>query len=641
MATRPIAEGSYTSTIYRLISEHNYTEARVVLEGVSERFPENRASQSLLAYVTYQLQDFATSARVYGILCKRYSTVTEYRFNYAQSLYKSERYEEAMQVCMAIKDAVYNSKVSKLKALIQYELDENSHTRALLESLSEDPEALVLQACILVKEKKYEEALKLFSDALLLLGNHPYIEYNIALCHFYLEQHSLARKFILQIIERGIQEHPELSSYAPDPMPKSVGNTQTLKESALIEAFNLKAAIDFLSQSPDVAKESLQAMPPRNEDEEDPITLHNKALIHMDENPRENFLKMEHVVNLLPSMPDVFGNLLLLNCQYGRYSDAQELLNGTTFRRDQLDPELVQFLDALLAQETSPQESFSKLEVLGTKHTEALRKLSKQVQTARLHRDTAEVRAATKACEVESAKYIPVLMHQAKIFWDLNDYTTVEKILRQAVEYCSESQVWKLNMAHTHFVQENKFNDAIQYYEPIVNAHSESLLSVPAIVLANLCVSYIMTEHTKIAEELMRRIEREEEIAIEKVPNQKILSLCIVNLVIGTLYCSKGNFEYGIARIMGALDNFQRKLDTDTWFYAKLCFLALSEVLSKNMMILKDSVYNDIFEFLRQCDIHGRNLSAEPEDPTRSDKPRTISYEARMILRLLLRLRSS
>ena len=37
----------------------------------------------------------------------------------------------------------------------------------------------------------------------------------------------------------------------------------------------------------------------------------------------------------------------------------------------------------------------------------------------------------------------------------------------------------------------------------------------------------------------MRRIEREEEAAIEDQPNQKILSLCIVNLVIGTLYCSK------------------------------------------------------------------------------------------------------
>ena len=28
--------------------------------------------------------------------------------------------------------------------------------------------------------------------------------------------------------------------------------------------------------------------------------------------------------------------------------------------------------------------------------------------------------------------------------------------------------------------------------------------------------------------------------------------LCIINLVIGTLYCAKGNFEFGIGRVMKA-----------------------------------------------------------------------------------------
>ena len=34
---------------------------------------------------------------------------------------------------------------------------------------------------------------------------------------------------------------------------------------------------------------------------------------------------------------------------------------------------------------------------------------------------------------------------------------------------------------------------------------------MPAIVLANLCVAYIMTSQNEEAEELMRRVEREEE----------------------------------------------------------------------------------------------------------------------------------
>ena len=42
-------------------------------------------------------------------------------------------------------------------------------------------------------------------------------------------------------------------------------------------------------------------------------------------------------------------------------------------------------------------------------------------------------------------------------------------------------------------VQENKYKEAIGFYEPIVKKHYDNILSVSAIVLANLCVSYIMT----------------------------------------------------------------------------------------------------------------------------------------------------
>lgn len=41
------------------------------------------------------------------------------------------------------------------------------------------------------------------------------------------------------------------------------------------------------------------------------------------------------------------------------------------------------------------------------------------------------------------------------------------------------------------------------------------------------------------AEELMRQVEREEEAAAAADPEGLQLHLCIINLVIGTLYCSK------------------------------------------------------------------------------------------------------
>ena len=44
-------------------------------------------------------------------------------------------------------------------------------------------------------------------------------------------------------------------------------------------------------------------------------------------------------------------------------------------------------------------------------------------------------------------RYIPVLMGMARIYWDREHYSQVERILRQAAEFASEHDTWKLNMA--------------------------------------------------------------------------------------------------------------------------------------------------------------------------------------------------
>ena len=54
----------------------------------------------------------------------------------------------------------------------------------------------------------------------------------------------------------------------------------------------------------------------------------------------------------------------------------------------------------------------------------------------------------------------------------------------------------------------------------------------------------------------MRKIEREEERVGANDPDKPCFHLCIVNLVIGTLYCAKGNYEFGISRIIKSLDPY-------------------------------------------------------------------------------------
>lgn len=92
----------------------------------------------------------------------------------------------------------------------------------------------------------------------------------------------------------------------------SVGNPQVLRETALIEAFNLKAAIEFNMKSIVAAKEALLDMPPRKEEELDPVTLHNQALVYMDEDATTCFRKMNFLLNNPPFPPETFANLLLL-----------------------------------------------------------------------------------------------------------------------------------------------------------------------------------------------------------------------------------------------------------------------------------------------------------------------------------------
>ena len=66
--------------------------------------------------------------------------------------------------------------------------------------------------------------------------------------------------------------------------------------------------------------------------------------------------------------------------------------------------------------------------------------------------------------------YLPVLMQQCRIYWDLEDYVQVERILRASVEFCTDADVWRRNLAHVLFMQA-KYKEALQAYEPLVSKY--------------------------------------------------------------------------------------------------------------------------------------------------------------------------
>ena len=139
----------------------------------------------------------------------------------------------------------------------------------------------------------------------------------------------------------------------------------------------------------EAATEALSDMPPRGEEELDPVTLHNQvqliqipsplcccllcfalhcptaiiacldsvvlnqlvsqALMNMGDDPTTGFKKMSYLLSMPPFPPETFGNLLLLYCKYGYYDLAADVLAENahlTFKY--LSQELFEYLDATI-----------------------------------------------------------------------------------------------------------------------------------------------------------------------------------------------------------------------------------------------------------------------------------------------------
>ncbi|XP_028395432.1 tetratricopeptide repeat protein 30A-like isoform X2 [Dendronephthya gigantea] len=647
MEMSTIKDGEYTSTIYSLIKGQKFAEATNYLSLELENHPKSRAALSLLGYCYFQQQNFENAAECYEQLIQINPEVDEYKLAYAQSLYKAFKYPEATKATFQIENPAYQSQVLKLQAAIKYGEEDLQGAKSMVEQCAgDDPDVEINLGCLLYKEKRYSEACQKFSSAMNVLGYQPDLSYNIALCFYSMKQYAPALKHIADIIEKGIREHPELSvgMTTEGIEVRSVGNTKVLHETALVEAFNLKAAIEYQLKNYEAAQEALTDMPPRSETELDAVTLHNQALMNMEVNPTTGFEKLQFLLQQNPFPPETFGNLLLLYVKYQYYDLAADVLaENAHLTYKFLTPYLYEFLDATITRQTSPEEAFRSFDEMATKQTEQLRKLTKQVQESRQNHDDEAVKKAVNEYDEALERYIPILMAQAKIYWDLENYPQVEKIFRKSVEFCNEHEVWKLNVAHVLFMQENKYKEAIGFYEPIVKKHYDNILSVSAIVLANLCVSYIMTSCNEEAEELMRKIEKEEEQVAYDDPEKKIFHLCIVNLVIGTLYCAKGNYEFGMSRIIKSVEPYNKKLGTDTWYYAKRCFISLLENMAKHMIMLRDSITLEIIQFLEHCEVYGRNIPGLVEQPLEEEKlhpgRNTVTYEARLLKSLFIKLK--
>ena len=96
---------------------------------------------------------------------------------------------------------------------------------------------------------------------------------------------------------------------------------------------------------------------------------------------------------------------------------------------------------------------------------------------------------------------------------------------------------------------------------------------------------------------------------------------------------------FGVSRIIKSLEPYQKKLGTDTWYYAKRCFASLIETLAKHMLVLPDSSFNELLNFLDAVEVHGKDIKTVIDPLEEHDPKKTVAYEAKLLKRMFLKIR--
>jgi tetratricopeptide repeat protein 30 len=192
-------------------------------------------------------------------------------------------------MCLSVQE------VAQLQAAIKYESGDLRGCRALLDQglAAGDPTAQLNAGCVLYKEAQYAAAAAAFASAAQADSSSPELAYAVAACQYRLRDHASALATLSQIVEAGVQLHPELgigtqtegmevrqgclkpqpawclstcqlasarAAAAPPELTtcqpptllqaRSVGNSAKLKQTALVEAFNLRAAVELMLGNP-------------------------------------------------------------------------------------------------------------------------------------------------------------------------------------------------------------------------------------------------------------------------------------------------------------------------------------------------------------------------------------------------------
>ncbi|KAA6361067.1 MAG: putative tetratricopeptide repeat protein 30A, partial [Streblomastix strix] len=194
---------------------------------------------------------------------------------------------------------------------------------------------------------------------------------------------------------------------------------------------------------------------------------------------------------------------------------------GQYGNQSEVDPWLAKFIRAQSTSLASQEEGYSLFFDLAQKQLDEVKKCNREVQELRGAQSQDQATVILQKQSDSLQRYTGTILATARIFWDQKMYKQTAKVLQQCRDICGDEIAWQLNLAHTLFVQENYALAKEMYKKIIERQQLNSILDVTPVVLANLCVCHVMLEENEVGEEIIVRVDKEEERQLMQNPDQQ------------------------------------------------------------------------------------------------------------------------
>ena len=590
---------------------------------------------SLIAYCAYHNQEYARASEFYETLTELCPKSEEYQVYYVQSLLKGGSLLDASRAAASatMASASNSLRMRLLQARAEMEQGMLTSISTTLSHRSEDDyETMVALATLDFREGRYSKAMEKYKQARQVLGGEqPMLTYYIALCNYRLSEYDASLELIDEIINDS----------------KDNDQDQCNSESFLVEALNLKAVILYTTKNVDAAKSIMT----RFKESLDAVTIHNDAIVNIEEDPSIGIQHLELLFSTYPFPQETFSNLLTMYTRHGQDHLAAEVFQANKSLAHELLPsDLYAYFYALITSLSCPDDAIVLLETQTARHANNVGATKKETiavskRSATTKRPTTSARSSVdvekkgnKALAVASDKiddplkcYMPALCLHAKMYWDRKEYSRAEQILQDHVDSCSCQDAWLINMGHVMFSQQ-KFDASIEHYELLMERNAD-LLKLPAVTLANLCVAYVLVGRNEDAEELIKAVEKED-VERETLGEGGVrVHSCIINLCIGSLYCQKKNYSFGIDRICKSMQPFKENICQDTWYYVKRSFLAFALMLANQSIPISDEFLRNVIDFFVEAETHGEHIMIAGDSA-----PATVASEGQLLKKIFMKI---